>query len=55
MVNLDTHKIVDIIDSRETKQVEEWLKTFPNLTVISCDGAQTVTDFLSCHLTDYTR
>lgn len=33
MVNLDTHKIVDIIDSRETKQVEEWLKTFPNLTV----------------------
>ena len=41
MVNLDTHKIVDIIDSRETKQVEEWLKTFPNLTVISRDGAQT--------------
>lgn len=23
MVNLDTHKMVDIIDSRETKQVEE--------------------------------
>lgn len=41
MVNLDTHKIVDIIDSRETKQAEEWLKTFPNLTVISRDGAQT--------------
>lgn len=41
MVNLDTHRIIDIIDSRETKQVEEWLKTYPNLKVISRDGAQT--------------
>lgn len=41
MVDLETHRIVDIIDSRETKQVEEWLKTFPNLKVISRDGAQT--------------
>ena len=41
MVDLETHRIVDIIDSRETKQVEEWLKTYPNLKVISRDGAQT--------------
>lgn len=40
MVNLETHRIIDIIDSRETKQVEEWLKTYPNLKVISRDGAQ---------------
>lgn len=39
MVNLDTHRIIDIIDSRETKQVEEWLKTYPNLEIISRDGA----------------
>ena len=39
MVNLDTHRIIDIIDSRETKKVEEWLKSYPNLKVISRDGA----------------
>lgn len=41
MVNLETHRIIDIIDTRETKQVEEWLKTYPNIKVISRDGAQT--------------
>lgn len=41
MVDLETHRIIDIIDSRETKQVEGWLRTFPNLQVISRDGAQT--------------
>lgn len=41
MVDLETHRIIDIIDSRKTKQVEEWLKTFPNLKIISRDGAQT--------------
>lgn len=41
MVNLDTHRIIDVIDSHETKQVEEWLKTYPNLKVISRDEAQT--------------
>jgi transposase len=41
MVDLETHRIIDIIDSRETKQVEDWLKSYPNLVVISRDGAQT--------------
>lgn len=41
MVDLDSHRIIDIIDSRETKRVEEWLRSFPNLQVISRDGAQT--------------
>lgn len=41
MVDLETHRIIDLIDSRETKAVEEWLKTYPNLEVISRDGAQT--------------
>lgn len=40
MVDLDTHRIIDIIDSRETTAVAEWLKTYPNLSVISRDGAQ---------------
>lgn len=41
MVDLETHRIIDIIDSRETKKVEEWLKSYPNLKIISRDGAQT--------------
>lgn len=41
MVCLDTHRIIDILDSRETKQVEGWLKSYPFLEVISRDGAQT--------------
>ena len=40
MVDLEIHRIIDIIDSRETKQVEEWWKTYPNLKIISRDGAQ---------------
>lgn len=40
MVDLDSHRIIDIIDSRETKQVENWLLAYLNLEVISRDGAQ---------------
>lgn len=41
MVDLDTHKIIDIIATRETTAVATWLKTYPNLEVVSRDGAQT--------------
>lgn len=41
MVDLESYRIIDIINSRETKNVEEWLKTYPNLEIISRDGAQT--------------
>lgn len=34
MVDLETHRIIDIIDSREIKQVKEWLKSYPNLKII---------------------
>ena len=47
MVDIDTHRIIDIIDSRETKQVEDWLKTYPNLKVVSRDGAQTYASAIS--------
>lgn len=39
MFDLETHRIIDIINSRETKQVEAWLKSYPNLVVISRVGA----------------
>jgi|GEM_PF-3997799 len=34
MVDIITHQILDMIDSREYKTVCEWLKTYPNLRVI---------------------
>ena len=40
MVDLDTHKIIDLIPSRDTDEVKEWLKKFPNIEVFSRDGAQ---------------
>jgi len=41
MVDLETHKIVDMIESREMSDVSRWLSEFPNLRVVSRDGSQT--------------
>lgn len=41
MINIETKKIIDLIDSRDFKDVAEWLKTYPNLDIISRDGSQT--------------
>jgi len=41
MVDWDTHRIIDIIPSRDTKDVYEWLKTYPKIQMISRDGAST--------------
>lgn len=45
MVDLDSHRIIDIIDSRETKQVQNWLLAYPNLEVISRDGGLCISSF----------
>jgi len=39
MINIETGRIVDLIESRESKEVAEWLKTFPNIEVVSRDGS----------------
>jgi len=39
MIDIDNHKIVDIIESRKDSDVAAWLKTFPNLELVSRDGA----------------
>ena len=39
MVDAQTRRIVDILPSRDSADVTEWLKTFPNLTVVSRDGS----------------
>lgn len=39
MVDLETHRIIDIISSRETSYVRKWLESYPNLKIISRDGS----------------
>lgn len=39
MVDLETHRIIDIIPSRETSDVPKWLKTYHNLKIVSRDGS----------------
>lgn len=41
MVDISTHQILDMISSREYEAVCEWLKTYPNLHVVSRDGSAT--------------
>ena len=41
MVDIEARKIVDILGSREGADVTEWLKTYPNIKVVSRDGSLT--------------
>lgn len=41
MINIDNHRIVDILDSRDLENVAEWLKEYPNIQVVSRDGSLT--------------
>ncbi|WP_434511219.1 transposase [Desulfitobacterium sp. AusDCA] len=41
MVNLDTHRVIDLMESREKDDVVKWLKTYPHIQLISRDGSQT--------------
>lgn len=41
MINIDNHRIVDILDSREFENVAEWLKEYPNIKIVSRDGSLT--------------
>lgn len=40
MVNVETRKIIDMIESRETNDVCKWLEKHPNIRVVSRDGSQ---------------
>ena len=39
MVDLESHRIIDLIPSRETSDVAKWLAAFPNIQVVLRDGA----------------
>ncbi len=41
MVDIETHRIIDIIPSRDKSEVKKWLDTFPNLMIVSRDGSST--------------
>lgn len=41
MVDLESHRIIDLLPSRETTDVSKWLSTFPNIQIVSRDGAST--------------
>ena len=38
MIDIETHQIIDMINSREEDDVTKWLKSYSNLEVISRDG-----------------
>lgn len=40
MVDLESHRIVDLIPTRDMEAVKKWLDGFPNIEVVSRDGAQ---------------
>lgn len=39
MVDIDTHRVIDLLALREVTDVAEWLKSYPNLEVVSRDGS----------------
>ena len=39
MIDLETHIVVDILDSRDCEKVSDWLKGYPNIEIISRDGS----------------
>jgi transposase len=39
MVDIETGRIVDMLGSRESAEVTEWLKAYPNIRVVSRDGS----------------
>lgn len=48
MVDLESHRIIDLIPSRETADVANWLATFPNIQVLSREGAATYSSAVTC-------
>ena|GEM_PF-6632469 len=39
MVDIDTPRIINVLESREIDDVAKWLKTYPNLDTVSRDGS----------------
>jgi transposase len=40
MIDIEKGNIIDMLESRESAEVSKWLRTFPNIEVVSRDGSQ---------------
>ena len=38
-VDIDTHRVVGLLASREVENVAEWLRSYPNIRIVSRDGS----------------
>ena len=47
MVDLESHKLVDMIESREMNDVLTWLEKYPNIQIVSRDGSRTYANAIS--------
>jgi predicted transcriptional regulator len=47
MIDIDTRRIIDMIDTRDQEPVADWLKTFPALQFVSRDGSATYKSAIS--------
>ncbi len=48
MVDINTHRVIDMINSRDLENVTTWLKTYPNLQIVSRDGSVTYHNAITC-------
>jgi DNA-binding CsgD family transcriptional regulator len=39
MIDIETRRVIDILESRETEDVARWLASYPNIRVVSRDGS----------------
>jgi predicted transcriptional regulator len=47
MVDIETRKIVDMIESRESADVSRWLTEYPNIRIVSRDGSMTYAEAIT--------
>lgn len=55
LINLETRKIIDILNSRNVEDVTAWLKKFPNIKIVSRDGSYTYAKAISQALRTFYR
>ncbi len=53
MIDIETRKIVDILESRDYEEVERWLRSFPNLELISREGYTGSESLIRKFITDF--
>lgn len=41
MIDIESRNIIDLLNSRNLEDVTKWLKTYPNLKIVSRDGSRT--------------